>query len=290
MRFPIHILALCTALLFSACSTTPPAAAPQPPKPKPKIALALGGGAAKGFAHIGVIKVLEQNGIKPDIITGTSAGAVIGSLYASGLNGFALQQKAMDLDEGGLIDYTLSTSGFIKGEALQNFINKEVQNRPMEKMAIPFGAVATNRESGEAVLFRSGNTGQAVRASASIPNVFLPVTIGKNNYVDGGLVQPVPVEAARKMGADIVIAVDISARPASDSGSGFLSILDQSINIMNQVALKQQLKMADVVIQPNITQLGSTSFEQRHLAIMEGEKAAVASLGAIRKAIAAKQR
>lgn len=286
MRLSLKLFILFGCLLLTACSTTAPIA---PVKPKPKIALALGGGAAKGFAHIGVIKILEQNGIKVDIITGTSAGSVIGSLYASGLNGFQLQQKAMDLDEETLKDYTLSASGFIKGEALQNYINKEVQNRPMEKMTIPFGAVATNRENGEAVLFRSGNTGLAVRASASIPNVFLPVTIGKNNYVDGGLVQPVPVEAAKKMGADIIIAVDISARPKSDNSTGFLSIFDQSINIMSQVALKQQLKMADIVIQPNITQLGSASFEQRHQAILEGEKAALLALPAIRKAVESKK-
>jgi len=286
MHISAKFITICACVLFSACTTTAPV---ETPKPKIKIALALGGGAAKGFAHIGVIKVLEQNGIKADIITGTSAGAVIGSLYASGLSPFELQQKAINLDEDTLKDYTLSTSGFIKGEALQNYINKEVGNRPLEKLAIQFGAVATNRETGEAVLFRSGNTGQAVRASASIPNVFLPLTIGKNHYVDGGLVQPVPVDAARKMGADIVIAVDISARPKSDSGSGFLSIFDQSINIMSQVALKQQLKAADVVIQPNILQLGSLSFEQRHQAILEGEKAAISALPSIRKAIAAQK-
>lgn len=276
------LLSLFIALFFTACTTAPTVT---PPTPKqPKIAIAFGGGAAKGFAHIGVIKVLEQNGIKPDIITGTSAGSVIGSLYASGLNGMQIQQKAMSLKEDQLADYTFSSSGVVKGEALQTFINQEVGNRPIEKLPISFGAVATNKESGVAAVFRSGNTGQAVRASASIPNVFQPVKIGKNTYVDGGLVQPVPVEAAKNMGADVIIAIDISAKPTKGV-KGFWATIDQSINIMNQVALNKQLKMADVVIHPNIDNISSLSFEQRHQAIFEGEKAAIAALPAIKKAI-----
>jgi NTE family protein len=159
-----------------------------------------------------------------------------------------------------------------------------VGNLPIEKLPIAFGAVATNKETGAAAVFRSGNTGQAVRASASIPNVFQPVRIGKNTYVDGGLVQPVPVEAAKNMGADVIIAIDISAKPTKGT-KGFWATIDQSINIMNQVALNKQLKMADVVIHPNIDNISSLSFEQRHQAILEGEKAAIAALPAIKKAI-----
>lgn len=277
--YVITLSSLFIALFFTACTSVPP------PVPKqPKIAIAFGGGAAKGFAHIGVIKILEQNGIKPDIITGTSAGSVIGSLYASGLSGIQIQQKAMSLNEDDLTDYTFSSAGIVKGEALQNFINKEVGNLPIQKLPIPFGAVATDKETGAAVVFRSGNTGQAVRASASIPNVFQPVRIGKNTYVDGGLVQPVPVEAAKNMGADVIIAIDISAKPTKGT-KGFWATIDQSINIMSQVALNKQLKMADVVIHPNIDNIGSLSFEQRHQAILEGEKAAIAALPAIKKAI-----
>ena len=276
------IYLIIAAFVFTACTTTTPAIPAQ--KSKPKIAFALGGGAAKGFAHIGVIKILEQHGIKPDIITGTSAGAVIGSLYAAQPNAIALQQKAMNLDESQFADYTLSSKGFVKGEALADFINTSVANRPIEKLNIPFGAVATNKETGDSIVFRTGNTGQAVRASASIPNVFQPVVIGKNSYVDGGLVQPVPVEAARAMGADIIIAIDISAKPTSGE-KGFLETIDQSINIMNQVALNKQLKMANVIIRPNTNKLSSVSFEQRHQAILEGEKAGLAALPIIKKVI-----
>lgn len=288
MRTFIIVSLLILSVFISACAPTTPQITP-PVQDKPKIAIAFGGGAAKGFAHIGVIKVLEQNGIKPDIITGTSAGSVIGSLYASGLSPIEIQQKAMNLNEDQLTDYTFSTVGIVKGEALQDFINKEVKGRTIEKLPIRFGAVATNKESGEAAVFRSGNTGQAVRASASIPNVFLPVRIGKNTYVDGGLVQPVPVEAAKEMGADIIIAIDISAKPTKGE-KGFWATIDQSVSIMNQVALNKQLKMADIIIRPNINNISSLSFEQRHQAILEGEKAGLAALPLIKKAILAAQK
>ncbi|MGR2661220.1 MULTISPECIES: patatin-like phospholipase family protein [Chromobacterium] len=273
------------AALLAACSTlsSPPAAVTPKPVLKPKIGLALGGGAAKGFAHVGVIKVLEAAGLTPDLVTGTSAGSVVGSLYASGLSGMQLQSRAIQLDESNLTDWTLSSKGVIKGEKLQNWINAQVANKTMEQLPRPFGAVATELDSGRKVVFRLGNTGQAVRASASIPNVFLPVKIGNKSYVDGGLVSPVPVSAAREMGADFVIAVDISARPRKGAATGFLSMLDQSLNIMNGPALAQELKQADVVIRPQVQDIGSAQFDARHQAILEGERAAQAALPQIRQ-------
>lgn len=279
-----------TALALTGCPsvptqpTTPPTAQKQV-----RIGLALGGGAAKGFAHIGVIKVLENAGYKPVIVTGTSAGSVVGSLYASGLDAYQLQQKAILLDETNLVDFTLSFKGLIKGEKLQNFINKEVGNRRIEKLPLRFGAVATDFDTGKKVVFRSGNTGQAVRASSSIPNVFQPAPIGGRRYVDGGLVSPVPVIAARDMGADFVIAVDISAKPKAGSGSGFMSILDQSLNIMSVQSLESELKQADIVIRPQVQNIGTAGFSQRNQAIMEGEKAAVNALPLIKERLAKKQ-
>jgi len=271
-------------VLLAACTTTLPKPQIIPPKApiKPKIALALGGGAAKGFAHIGVIKMLEADGIVPDIITGTSAGSVVGSLYASGLNGMQLQSKAMQLDESELTDWTLSTKGFLKGEKLEAYINAQVGNRPIEKLPRRLGIVATELDTGQKVVFRTGNTGQAVRASASIPNVFLPVQIGGKRYVDGGLVSPVPVSAAREMGADFVIAVDISAKPKPGKATGLFSMLDQSFNIMSGPTLAAELRQADVVIRPNVLNIGSADFEARHQAILEGEKATQEIIAIIR--------
>ena len=260
------------------------------PKPKATVALALGGGASKGFAHIGIIKVLKENNIPIKIVTGTSAGSIVGSMYASGMSPDRLELEAEILGKTDLVDLTLSTSGFIKGEKLQNYINRKVGNRPMQQFPIKFAAVATDFESGKPVVFNVGNAGQAVRASASIPNVFQPVVIGNRKYVDGGLSQPVPVSAAKKMGANFIIAVDISARPAKNVSQGMFSYLDQTFNVMSQTALRQELGQANVVIKPQVLELGSVGgFDQKQRAIQLGEQAARAALPEIKRKLAAYQ-
>ncbi|MDR3395625.1 MAG: patatin-like phospholipase family protein, partial [Parasulfuritortus sp.] len=261
-----HVAALALALLLSACAQQP-IQPPPPPQPKPvKIGLALGGGAARGFAHIGVIKVLEANGIKPDFIVGTSAGAVVGSLYASGLNGFQLQNMALQIKEDELTDWALPNRGVLKGEALQDFINKAVSNKPIEKLARPFGAVATDLDTGELVVFRRGNTGMAVRASSTVPGVFQPTIINGHEYVDGGLTSPVPIQAARDMGADFVIAVDISQTPRRGKVGGTMSELLQTFTIMGNAIKRHELGEADVVIRPQTANVGASDFDDRHLA------------------------
>lgn len=260
------------------------------PKPKATVALALGGGASKGFAHIGIIKVLKENNIPIKIVTGTSAGSIVGSMYASGMSPDRLELEAEILGKTDLVDLTLSTSGFIKGEKLQNYINRKVGNRPMQQFPIKFAAVATDFESGKPVVFNVGNAGQAVRASASIPNVFQPVVIGSRKYVDGGLSQPVPVSAAKKLGANFIIAVDISARPAKNVSQGMFSYLDQTINVMSQTSLRQELGQANVVIKPQVLELGSIGgFDQKQRAIQLGEQAARAALPEIKRKLAAYQ-
>lgn len=260
------------------------------PKPKATVALALGGGASKGFAHIGIIKVLKENNIPIKIVTGTSAGSIVGSMYASGMSPDRLELEAEILGKTDLVDLTLSTSGFIKGEKLQNYINRKVGNRPMQQFPIKFAAVATDFESGKPVVFNVGNAGQAVRASASIPNVFQPVVIGSRKYVDGGLSQPVPVSAAKKLGANFIIAVDISARPAKNVSQGMFSYLDQTFNVMSQTALHQELGQANVVIKPQVLELGSIGgFDQKQRAIQLGEQAARAALPEIKRKLAAYQ-
>ena len=180
---------LLLAVLLSACAVTPPTPPVPPPTPKPplKIALVLGGGAARGFAHIGVIKALEAQGIVPSMVVGSSAGAVVGALYAAGMSGFELQQLALGMQEDMVADWTLPNRGVLKGEALQDLINQKVRNLPIQKLPKPLGVVATDLQSGEMVLFRQGNTGMAVRASSAVPGVFQPVEINGRDYVDGGL-------------------------------------------------------------------------------------------------------
>ena len=277
-------------LIIVGCATPPEVKGQAPPpravaKPLPKIALVLGGGAARGFAHIGVIKTLEAQGIVPDMVVGTSAGSVVGALYAGGYGGFDLQKVAFQLDQDSVGDFALPDRGFIKGELLQNYINKALRNRPIESLNKPFAAVATDLQSGEMVIFRRGNTGMAVRASSSVPGVFQPVSIGGREYVDGGLVSPVPVKAARGMGADIVIAVDISSKPKNARIKDTLDVLLQTFNIMGQGLGRYEMAEADVVLQPLIGTMGATEFEQKHTAIMEGEKATLAALPLIRAKI-----
>ncbi|WP_026035394.1 patatin-like phospholipase family protein [Cupriavidus sp. BIS7] len=295
-----NFLGASAAMLLAACSfgprpdatNTSTTATVPPATPRPiRIGLALGGGAARGFAHIGVIKALEAQGIHPDIVTGTSAGSVVAALYASGMDGFTLNKLALTMDEATIADWALPFGtrfgGWLKGEALQNYVNRLVKNRPIEAMKLPLGIVATDLKSGDRILFRRGNTGQAVRASSSVPGVFQPVSIGGHDYVDGGLVEPVPVDSAREMGADFVIAVNISADPASQKNGGQSGVLLQTTAIMGQSINKIALSRADVVIRPDLPDMGGSDFTSRNRAILAGEQATAAVLPALREKLAA---
>jgi len=294
----LTLLAL-AAIALAGCRATAPVVVPPPapvvqaPPKKIKIALALGGGAARGFAHIGVIKALEAQGIYPDIVVGTSAGSVVGALYAAGNNGFALQRVAMDMDEATISDWAIplfgKVSGVLKGDALQAYVNKAVHNAPIEKLKLPFGAVATDLNSGQPILFQRGNTGQAVRASSAVPSVFQPVKIGSRTYVDGGLVAPVPVRFAREMGADFIIAVNISTQTDAQATLSSLEVLMQTFSIMGQRLNHYELKDADVVITPSLGSMGGGDFNSRNLAILAGEQAAAAVMPQLKAKLKAKQ-
>lgn len=282
-------LLLATLALGACTHAARPVPPPAVPPPKLKIGLALGGGAAKGFAHIGVIKMLEASGIHVDVVAGTSAGSVVGALYASGMDPFQLQQTAFGLDEAKIRDVRLFSGGLVRGKALQDYVNHLVHHQPIERLKLPFAAVATQLETGQRTVFVSGNTGQAVRASSSIPGVFEPVEIRGRHYVDGGVVSPVPVDAARQLGANFVIAVDISARPRGTNPQGMFNIMAQSVTIMGRELARQEIARADVVIRPDLSGIGPTDFEQRDEAILAGEKAALAAIPAIRAKLAARE-
>ncbi|ENV81940.1 hypothetical protein F941_02384 [Acinetobacter bouvetii DSM 14964 = CIP 107468] len=273
-------LAGCDKVVNTPVKTTPIKAR------EPVIAIALGGGGAKGFAHIGVLKVLESHGIKPKIVTGTSAGSFVGSLYASGKTPYQMQQIALGFKESDIRDLTLNRQGVILGQKLQDYVNKNVGHKPIEKFPIRFAAVATRLDNGRKADFMKGNAGQAVRASCSIPNVFVPATIGGLKYVDGGLVSPIPVKTAKDMGADIVIAVDISARPDGSKALNMLGVLDQTLNIMGQQSINEELDRANIVIQPKVGHIGTLDLKASNETILEGEKAAQLKIRSIQKAIA----
>lgn len=290
LAFALTLLAGCGG---DSVKPAPPVPAvkvvPPPPPVKIRIGIALGGGAAKGFAHIGVIKMLEANGFKPEVVSGTSAGSVVGAFYASGMDAFQMQQHAVALDEASIRDVTLFNGGLVRGQKLQDYVNRMVGNRAFDKMKKPFAAVSTQLETGQRTVFVNGNIGQAVRASCSIPGVFEPVKIGRFYYVDGGVVSPVPVDAARQLGADFVIAVDISTRITGKTPENLLGVVNQSITIMGQKLGQQEIARADVVIRPKVNDIGPADFEQRARAILEGEKAALAAMPQIRAKLAQMQ-
>jgi NTE family protein len=295
---PIFLLAALP--IFTGCTTTPsappvslPPVAQAQPARTVKIGLALGGGAARGFAHIGVIKALESQGIVPDIVVGTSAGSLVGALYAAGYDGFALQKLALSMEEAAISDWSVpffsKSSGVLKGEAIQLYVNRTINNVPLEKLKIQFGAVATDLNSGSAILFQRGNTGLAVRASSAVPSVFQPVEIGGHVYVDGGLVSPVPVRFAREMGADFVIAVNISSQPDPGTASSSVDVLLQTFTIMGQSINRFELKDADIVIRPNLGSMKSNDFTGRNIAIMAGEQAAFLAMPDIKQKLKARR-
>lgn len=273
----------CSMFRSDGDATPAAPAVPSTVQRKPaRIGLALGGGAARGFAHIGVIKALEAQGIRPALVTGTSAGSVVAALYASGMDGFEMNALALKMDEAVIADWALPFGsrfgGWLKGEALQRYVNQLVHHRTIDNMKLPLGIVATELKSGTPIVFRRGNTGQAVRASCSVPGVFQPVSIAGKQYVDGGLVAPVPTEAARQMGADFVIAVNISADPTGQNADGQVGVLLQTTAIMGQTINKLALANADIVIRPDLPAMSSSDFSARNQAILAGEKAVAAVL------------
>ena len=289
-----HLLPLLATLALVACfgrtRPTPPLLPTVTPVVVPvplKIGLALGGGAARGFAHVGVIKMLEASGIQVDVVAGTSAGSVVGALYASGMNPFQLQETAFALDEAKIRDVRLFSGGLVQGQKLQDYVNLLVHQQPIQNLKLPFAAVATQLETGARTVFVRGNTGQAVRASSSIPGVFEPVAINGKHYIDGGVVSPIPVDAARQLGADFVIAVDISARPDGSTPSGLANIVGQSIVIMGRQLAAAETARADVVIRPGTAGIGSLDFTQKNQAILQGEKATLAAIPLIRQRLEA---
>lgn len=256
---------------------------------RPVIALVLGSGGARGYAHIGVIEVLERQGIRPDFIVGTSAGSIVGSIYASGKSAAELRDIALKLKANDVREVNVSLKGFFDGKKVEDYINEQVHNLPLEKMKIPMYVVATELKDGTRTVFNYGNTGQAVRASASIPSMFIPTKIHDVEYVDGGLVSPVPVHVARELGADMVIAVDILAQPIHTETSNVWGLFNQNINIMQGRLAEEELKEADIVIQPDLREKAHIfDVKGREMTMQAGVDAANEKLAEIQWAIQSK--
>jgi len=284
-----------TATTTATTAASAKAVAPEVPpavRVPPKLGLALGGGAARGFAHIGVIQVLEEAGFRPDFVAGTSAGSVVAALYASGKTGTQLQQIGESMEEAAITDWTLPVfnSGVLRGDALAKYVNQQVGGRLIENMTVPLGIVATDLYSGDMMVFQRGDTGMAVRASSAVPAIFQPVKISGRSYVDGGLVSPVPVRAARRMGAQLVLAIDISSPPDATGSDGTLAVLLQTASIMGKSINVFELKEADIVVRPDLREVSSADFSSRKKAIEAGRRAMLELLPQLRAAILAKTR
>jgi NTE family protein len=273
--------------LLAGCATPPE---PMPKEPTatmraPRIGLALGGGAARGFAHVGVIQVLEEAGIRPDLVTGTSAGSLVAALYAGGRDGSQLQRIAETMDEATFADWTLPlfSRGMLRGDALARYVHQQVGGRRIEELPLPLGILATDLQSGQGVLFERGDIATAVRASSAVPGLFQPVRITGREYVDGGLVAPVPVRQARQMGAELVIAVDISQQPEANVLGDLFGILLQTFAIMGRSINALELRGADlIVVRPALSGVSGADFGARNRAIQAGRSAMLQALPQLR--------
>ena len=272
MRRIAKFLAVLTVGVLAGCATAPvnytaadaPYAAPLArfSAPRPVIGLVLGAGGSRGFAHVGVLKAFEAAGIEADVIVGVSSGAVVSALHAGGMRAAALESAALEIEDNDLLDFTLFGPGIIEGGRLQDYINDMLNNRPIEALTKPFAVVAAVRETSRMTIFNRGNTGLAVRASASVPRLFWPVVIHGTEYVDGGVASRVPASVARDMGADIVIAVDVSWRGSIDA------------------------QQADIVIRPKTVRTRITDFSQKIANLAAGEEAALEVVPQIRELMA----
>ncbi len=290
----------------------------RPPTAKrrtPRVGLVLGSGAARGWAHIGVIRTLERAGVRPDLVCGTSVGALVGAAYASGdFERFCAGTSGMRRrDVISFMDVALS-GGLLKGERFMSFVSRVCQDRPVEELAIPFAAVATALETGAEVWLKTGSTLNAVRASLAMPGLFTPVMSSDGILVDGALVNPVPVSLARAMGADVVIAVDLSAgivgrslvvnearagKPSRVGGwfrRGFkrlghdddvprppsmLNVVTSSLDVMQVRITRSRMagEPPDLIVAPRLSDIGLLDFHRAAEAIHEGERAMAAALG-----------
>ena len=259
----------------------PPASGAAPPR----VALVLGSGGARGFAHIGVLKVLAENGIRPDLIIGSSVGAVVGALYAGGVSATDLEQLAYGLNSLELFELNTLLGKLATGRTVQNFVNEHVQGRTIEELPLAFAAAATRLRDSTLVLFNRGDAGVAVRASAASPGEFEPVHILGEAYVDGDEVSPVPIRAARRMGARIVIAVDVSAYVQNTPVGVPAQWVEKDARRAKQVA--EEAPEADVLIHPDIGYYAGHSEPYRRRVIAAAYRAAREQLAAIRAAVGA---
>jgi NTE family protein len=284
-----HFLSTLGSFSIASAAWASPASA-QTPRRAPtagaarKLGIALGAGSARGFAHIGALKALVEAGLSPEIITGTSAGSLVGVFYAAGFTPWQIEQVAVSVRDIDIVDLKSSSSrGMFTGEAMQKLVNHYLKDVPLENLKRRFGVVTTLLKTGEMRLLTTGDAGFAVRASCAIPGVFVPTLIGEEELVDGGLVSPLPVNAARQLGADVVIALDVGTKPQNPTKAGLYEVILQSFEIMGRSLSHLEAQNADFVIRPDTSRFSSTDFASRKEMIQAGYESTVAAMPALRR-------
>jgi NTE family protein len=289
MKLINRLLSISTILLLASCQTTGPTAPQGEAQPRPKVALVLGGGAARGFAHVGVIRALEQEKIPIDMVVGTSVGSLIGAIYSYDMNSFELEWTAFTIERDSIFDYGLLTAftgmGAAKGEKLEEFVKSKIPVANIENLKLPFAAVATDLNRGVRVVLDKGPVARAVRASSAIPGVFNPVEHQGKLLIDGGVVDNIPVSVAREKGADIVIAVDIGENVTNFNLSNLLDVMLQAVTIMAAENAKYKKKDADVLIAPVVGNVGMLDFSQKKRCMQAGIEAAQKMMPEIKRKI-----
>ena len=304
-KYPITVVVAMLCAAFVGCGAAP-VNAPSPqlsPRPfadirrpdrsadaaghRPTVALVLGGGGLRGFAHVGVLRALEEGGIRPDIVVGTSAGAVVGAAYASGMSWSQVEAAAKSVKVSSLVDLTLSTSGIIRGNNIARWVDSIAGNLAIEDFPIRFAAVATDLQSQRVVVLDTGSAGRAVQASAAVPGINVPVAYPGGHLVDGGASSLVPVRVARAMGADVVIAVDIYCNEPPSGGLGAPSVVFSVMHGQSCRIAQTEMLEADVVIAPDVGTLTMSETSQHRRAMESGYLAARAQLPQIGARISA---
>jgi NTE family protein len=286
-----RIAAAIVGLLFvvscqQAVNTVRPDVPPVAATKEPKIALVLGGGSAKGFAHVGVIRVLEQEKIPIHMVVGTSVGSLIGGMYAANPDSFQLEWMAFKIDRNDILDFTIVPKmGLVQGVRLEGFVEQNVKTKKVEDTKIPFYPIATDLSTGETVTLEKGSLAKAIRASSSIPGIFVPVSFGNRTLVDGGVTDNVACDIAKVKGADIIIAVNLQKDVKNNQIDSLLDIIGQSVSIMMKEASKSKLACADVIIEPDTKGVSMFDFSQKKQLMEEGIKAAKQAMPKVKEAI-----
>lgn len=237
------------------------------------VGLALGGGSARGFAHIGVLKVLENAGIPVDLVAGTSMGAVIGAFYCSGMGIKMMERLAGHIQRSHWMDWTFPRMGLAAGDKMEQLLTMLTRSKTFADLEKPFAVVATDLVRGEKVVLQEGVVARAVRASAAIPGVFCPVEEGGRMLVDGAVVERVPVQTARDLGADVVIAVDVGIYVNGNKPHHIMDVISQSLDIMQRDLCRYNMEEADLIITPQLQAISPGHFHRAGEAIQAGEAA-----------------